>query len=100
MDLGYENIVDRSIVVWLVLAYLIHLAMVFAQAGLALFLIASGAHGLLPPGRNTWLLRRLGKARIGAPHARLYGGIGIVQLRRLRRRQRSHQSRGCRSLRR
>ena len=26
MDLGYENIVDRSIVVWLFLAYLIHLA--------------------------------------------------------------------------
>ena len=78
MDLGYENIVDRSIVVWLVLAYLIHLAMVFAQAGLALFLIVSGAHGLLPPDRYTWPLRRLGKAWIGAPHARLYGGIGIV----------------------
>jgi hypothetical protein len=78
VDLGYENIVDRSIVVWLFLAYLIHLAMVFAQAGLAVFLIASGAHCLLPPDRNTWLRRRLGKARIGEPDARLYGGIGIV----------------------
>ena len=40
MDLGYENIVDRSIVVWLVLAYLIHLAMVFAQAALSKKLVA------------------------------------------------------------
>ena len=78
MDFGYANIVDRSIVVWLFLAYLIHLATVFAQAGLAAFLIVSGARGLLPPDRNTRLLRRQDEARMREPDARLYGGIGIV----------------------
>jgi hypothetical protein len=78
VDLGYANIVDRSIVVWLFLAYLIHLVMVFAQAGLAVFLIASGARGVLPADCGTRLLRRSGKARIRQPDARLYGRIGLV----------------------
>ena len=83
MDPGYQNVMDFSNVLPTALAFGIHVAMVFVQAGLAVFLIGSGAHSLFLGDRETpTLLRRLGVARIAGPGARKHGagrvGLGIL----------------------
>jgi hypothetical protein len=83
MDPGYQNVMDFSKVLPSALALGIHVAMVFVQASLAVFLIGSGAHSLFLGDRETpTLLRRLGVTPIAGPEARGHGasrvGLGIL----------------------
>jgi hypothetical protein len=83
IDPGYQNVMDFSNVLPSALAFGIHVAMVFVQLSLAVFLIGSGAHGLFAGDRGTpMLLRRLGVARIAGSEARRHGavrvGLGIL----------------------
>ncbi len=83
MDPGYQNVMDLSNVLPVALALGIHVAMVFVQASLAVFLIGSGAHSLFLGDRETpTLLRRLGATRIAGPGARRHGasraGLSIL----------------------
>jgi hypothetical protein len=83
MDPGYQNVMDFSNVLPTALAFGIHVAMVFVQTSLAVFLIGSGAHSLFLGDHETpTLLRRLGVTRIAWPEARRHGasrvGLGIL----------------------
>jgi hypothetical protein len=83
MDPGYPTVMDFSNVLPTALAFGIHVAMVFVQASLAVFLIGSGAHGLFFGDRETpTLLRRLGVAEVAGPEARRHGasrvGLGVL----------------------
>jgi hypothetical protein len=83
MDPGYANVMGFSNVIPTALAYGIHIAMLFVQASLAVYLIGSGAHCLFLGDRETpTLLRRLGVVRVAGPEARRHGavrvGLGIL----------------------
>ena len=78
MDPGYETVLDASEFVWTMAAYVVHGAIVALHAGLAAFLLATGAHGLLAPGRDGPWLRRLGITTGGAPRGRGSAGLRVV----------------------
>jgi hypothetical protein len=84
MDSGYVTVVDVWDLIWTLVVYLVHGALVVAQAGLACFLLGTGAANLLTPERDTIWLRRLGVTGIGSPRARLLGalriGLGLLLL--------------------
>lgn len=69
MDPSYLNIVDTEGLVWTLLAYLVHAVSVLAHAGLACFLLATGALEVARPKRVSRLWRRLG----AAPQSRAAG---------------------------
>jgi len=78
MEPGYETIIDTQNLVWTMLVYLLHGAIVFLQASLACFLLATGAHNLLMPGLDRNWLRKLGAIGIGDPRTRFSGGVRIA----------------------
>jgi len=78
MDPGYETVVDVMDLVWTLAVYGLHGLMVFVQASLACFLVATGLHGLLVPRLDAPWLRRLGVAGIGAPEARAFGATRLA----------------------
>jgi hypothetical protein len=78
MDPGYETIVDTQNLIWTMVVYLLHGAIVFFQASLACFLLATGAHNLLKPDLDRPWLRRLGTIIPEGSRTRLSGGIRVV----------------------
>ena len=78
MDPSYETVVEVSGLLWTMVAYLIHGAVVFAQVSLACFLVASGAHGMLGADRDGVWLRRLGATAVGEPNARVSGALRML----------------------
>ncbi len=78
METGYETIIDTQNLIWTLVVYLIHGALVLVQTSLACFLLATGAHNLLFPDLDRPWLRRLGAAGIATPHTRAFGGIRVL----------------------
>jgi len=78
MDPGYETIIDTQNLIWTMVVYLLHGAIVFFQASLACFLLATGVHNLFQPDLDRPWLRRLGTIIPGGSKTQLSGGIRIV----------------------
>ena len=78
MDPSYETVVDLSDLIWTLVVYLLHGAILFFHVSLACFLIGTGAHKALRPDADTRWLRRLGATGFGSPSAKLMGSIRIV----------------------
>ena len=72
---NYEMIIETKNLVWTLLVYLLHGGIVFLQASLACFMLATGAHNLLAPDLDRGWLRKLGSIEIGGPRTRLFGGL-------------------------
>ena len=77
MDPGYETVVDVMDLIWTLAVYLLHGGVVFVQASLACFLLATGAHGLLFPRSDGPWLRRLGATGSASPRGRGLGALRI-----------------------
>ena len=71
MDPSYETVVDPVAMVGAGIGALIHVGLLAAQIGLAIFLVASGIHGLVFPDRDGKWLRRLGATHPGHSKAHL-----------------------------
>ncbi len=78
METGYETIIDTQNLIWTLVVYLMHGALVLVQTSLACFLLATGAHNLVLPDLDRPWLRRLGAAGIATPHTRAFGGIRVL----------------------
>jgi len=78
MDTGYETIVDTQNLIWTLGVYLLHGGLIFVQASLASFLLATGAHNLAFPNFDRGWLRSLGSAGIATPHTRAFGALRIL----------------------
>ena len=78
MDPNYETVVDITGLLWTLFAYLTHGVIVFVHVGLACFLVATGSHDALRPGRaGTWV-RRLGAVGDAMSSARSFGMLRLV----------------------
>jgi hypothetical protein len=78
MDPSYETIIETKNLIWTLAVYLLHGGIVFLQASLASFLLATGAHDSLKPDLDRVWLRKLGTIEIGGTRARWFGGIRII----------------------
>jgi hypothetical protein len=78
MDPSYETVVDTAGLVWTLLAYLTHGAVVVVHTSLACFLLGTGARDVLRPDRAGAWLHRLGVLGGATPHARAFGALRIV----------------------
>jgi len=78
MDPSYQNLLDPSDLVWTLIAYLIHSVAFVMHAGLAGFLLFTGAQALLWPHRATVWLRRLGVTGVGGPRQRTLGALRLA----------------------
>jgi hypothetical protein len=79
MDPGYETVLDVRELIWTLAVYVLHGVIMFLQAGLAGFLLGTGAHNLLLPRRDGVWLRRLGATGIGGgPRRRMFGAVRIA----------------------
>jgi hypothetical protein len=78
MDPGYETVVDPSTMVWTLSAMVIHGVMVAVQAGLIVFLIATGIIAWLAPGLDAQWLRRLGVLPAGTANVRAFAAARVA----------------------
>ena len=75
MDPSYETILDTENLIWTMLVYLLHGAIVFFHASVAGFLLVTGSLGLFAPDFDRVWLRRLGAISIGLSNTRRLGAV-------------------------
>ena len=74
---NYETVLEPGNLVWTMVGYGAHGAMLGLQVFLALFLLGTGFLAFLPPLQSSTLARRLGATRLGTVDAR---GLGFLRM--------------------
>ena len=78
MDATYETVIDPAAIIGSLLGMGIHALLLVVQLALAVFLLVSGAHALLLPGRDGPWLRRLGVTDDSGPASQRIGALRLV----------------------
>jgi hypothetical protein len=77
MDPSYETVIDTENLIWTMLVYLLHGAILFFHASVSGFLLATGSLGIFAPDLDRGWLRRLGATSIGQSNTRMLGAIRL-----------------------